>query len=486
MNILIAGAGPAGLTAADELCRLGFRPVVVEAADHVGGLSATHEYKGYRFDIGGHRFFSSSELVNRRWREWLGDELLVRPRLSRIYFRGKYFHYPLRPFETLARLGALESTRIAASYAWSRVRPRDPEVSFEDWVRNRFGSRLFELFFRTYTEKVWGMPCSRIGADWAAQRIQNLNLPRAVLDGIRRGSRSEEPALAKTLVRSFLYPRLGPGQLWDAVADRIVDAGATLRQGTTLDKVHVDDDRVVAVDVSTPAGAETLEVDALISSVPLGELVRKLAPDVGEEALACADALRHRDFLTVGLVLSGSNPFPDQWLYIHANNVKVGRIQNYGNWSADMCPQANRAVLGFEYFVNRGDDLWNLPDQALIDLAEREGRELGLVDGCEIIDGTVIRAPRAYPVYDADYRTNVDVIRKQLSRYPNLWTVGRNGLHRYNNQDHSMLSGIFAAQNAVLERGHDVWEVNTDTRYHEEGVHQQNTADRLVPVPLRD
>ncbi len=486
MNVIVVGGGPAGLAAADELCRLGVTPVVVESQERVGGLSATHRFGDFRFDIGGHRFFSQSALVNDRWREWMGEEMLVRPRLSRIYFRDKFFPYPLEAFETLAKLGVLESGRIAASYAAARLRPRRPETSFEDWVCNRFGERLFRLFFKSYTEKVWGMPCSAIGADWAAQRIRNLDLPRAVLDSLRLGKGSGDKAFAKTLVRSFHYPRFGPGQMWERVAERLSKAGATILMNTAVERLRIEAGRVVAVDVAGPEGRRSLSADAVISSTAIGHLAAMLDPAAPPPVRDAAAALKHRDFLTVGLVVGRESLFPDQWLYIHSDAVRVGRIQNYNNWSPDMCPVEDTTLLGFEYFVNRGEPLWNASDDELIDLAGREGAALGLLERGDVVGGTVIRADKAYPVYDSEYRANLDMLQRFLSGVANLWTVGRNGLHRYNNQDHSMLSGIYAARNATGPASYDVWNVNTAAEYHESGTFTEHGADRLVPVAVRD
>jgi len=461
----IIGAGPAGLAAGWELARLGHSAIVYEKDLLVGGISRTVEYRGYRFDLGGHRFFTKVPEVQQQWEEILGDDFLQRPRLSRIYYRDRFFDYPLRPLNALAGLGAAETLRIVSSYAWAKLRPAPEERSFEHWVSNRFGRRLYEIFFRTYTEKVWGMPCSAISADWAAQRIRNLNLLRALRHALL-GQRGD--AVVTTLINRFHYPRLGPGMLWERCVERLAERGVPTRLGEELVAVEHRDSRVVAIALEDGEGARRhRRVDHLIASLPLGRLVEMLDPAPPPEVLAAARALRHRDFLTVVLIVDAADLFPDNWIYIHSPEVRVGRIQNFKNWSPEMVPDPSRTALGLEYFVDRGEPLWEMDDGALVELAARELAALGLAPGARVVDGTVVRVPYAYPVYDDGYRDRLATIRRFLATLPNLQMVGRNGQHRYNNQDHSMLTGIFAARNVVAP-GLDVWDVNVDGDYHEE------------------
>ncbi len=492
MNALVVGGGPAGLTAAYTLAMAGRLVTVLEAdPDHWGGISRTEEYKGYRFDIGGHRFFSKSREIEALWDEILPEPLLERPRKSRIFYRGRFYSYPLRPLEALRNLGFLESARCVASYMYARLRPVRPVQSFEDWVSNAFGRRLFGIFFRTYTEKVWGMSCGEISADWAAQRIKGLSLSKAVLSALLPRRRAGRAQTVKTLISTFRYPRLGPGMMWEAAASHIAAAGGRLVQGervTALSWSSLDSAWRVT---TTTAGGHRQRYDAsdVISTMPLRELVQALEPMPPKAVLDAARSLRYRDFITVALIVKDRGLFDDNWIYIHDPGVKVGRVQNFRSWSPAMVPDGDTACFGLEYFCHEGDELWTMPDEDLIDLAAREMAQLGLVASTDVIDGAVVRQVKAYPVYDADYAANVEVVKAYLEEaLPTLHLAGRNGMHKYNNQDHAMMTAVLAARN-ILEgrRMHDVWRVNEDAEYHEEGSVPGSGAasgERAVPAPL--
>lgn len=462
--MVVVGAGPAGLTAAYLLSKEGVRTTVLEASDTVGGLSQTAQYKGFRFDIGGHRFFTKIEPVQALWDEILGDEFINVPRLSRIYYRGKFFDYPLRAGNALRGLGPVNAAMIVLSWMKWRFKPYPVEETFEQWVTNRFGKRLFEIFFKTYTEKVWGVPCTEIRAEWAAQRIQNLSLEKAILAAASLNKRS---TAIKTLIHEFKYPRLGPGQMWEVCRDRIVALGNEVRLRHKVTALEHTGGRVFAVRVQTPDGERRIRADHVISTSPLRSLVASLDPPAEEPVRAAARGLRYRDFLVVALILRRDRLFPDNWIYIHSPGVKVGRIQNFNNWSAALVPEPGKTCLGLEYFCFAGDGLWSSPDADLIAIAKKELEEIGLARASDVEDGTVIRMPKAYPIYDAVYRGHLDTIREYIDPISNLHTVGRNGMHKYNNQDHSMLTAMMALWN-MRGASHDVWAVNTDFDYHEE------------------
>ncbi len=459
--VVIVGAGPAGLTAAYELAKQGVRPLVLEKGDKVGGIARTEAYKGYRFDIGGHRFFTKVDEVQALWQEVLAEDFLKVPRLSRIYYRGRFYNYPLDLRNTLSNLGAWESLRILLSYFKWKLRPYPEEETFEQWVTNRFGGRLYRTFFQTYTEKVWGISCSKIQADWAAQRIKGLSLTTAVTNALF-GTGD-----AKTLIKEFDYPKLGPGMMWERFQQAVEHRGGQVQLNTDIVGFRREDRRITSVTVRR--GGETFEIsgEQFLSSMPLAELIDKLSPPPPAEVREAARGLAYRDFLLVGLIVNRADPFPDNWIYVHSPGVRVGRIQNFKSWSAAMVPEPDKASLGLEYFCNEGDDLWSLPDAELVALATRELAELGLASAGDVQDGVVIRQPKAYPVYDGEYRRHLEVIQRYLATLENLQTVGRNGMHRYNNQDHSMLTGMLAAKN-LLGETHDLWNVNTERSYHED------------------
>ncbi|HYO47018.1 MAG TPA: NAD(P)/FAD-dependent oxidoreductase [Gemmatimonadota bacterium] len=477
---VVIGAGPAGLAAAHELSILGRDATVLEQDDQVGGIARTVVYRGYRFDIGGHRFFTKARAIQQLWEEVMGDDFLVRPRLSRIHYNDHFFHYPLKPVEALIGLGPLEALRILASYVRARTFPIEDERTFEEWVVNRFGRRLFEIFFQTYTEKVWGRPCSEIGAEWAAQRIKNLDLVTAVRNALL-GARGDGEVVT-TLIDRFHYPRLGPGMLWERWSERLAERGVEIRMQAEVTRLLHRDGRVVAVEARRSDGTtDRVEGEHFISTMSVRELIRALSPSPPAEVAEAAERLEYRDFLTVVLIVDVEELFPDNWIYIHSPDVRVGRIQNFKNWSPDMVPDASMTSLGLEYFVHEGDDLWSLPDPELIDLGARETARLGLVAEGTVRDGTVVRVRKAYPVYDGGYREALATIRGWLASLENLQLVGRNGQHRYNNQDHSMLTGILAARNVAGE-DHDIWSVNVDEEYHEAAA----ASDRLTPATARE
>jgi protoporphyrinogen oxidase len=464
-RVVIIGAGPGGLTAAYLLAKQGFAVTVVEADDTVGGISRTVQYKGYRFDIGGHRFFTKIEPVEALWREILGDEFISVPRLSRIHYNGRFFDYPLKAKNALSGLGTWNAVRIVWSYLQAHLHPSEVEDNLEQWVVNRFGRRLYEIFFKTYTEKVWGLPCTEIRAEWAAQRIQNLSLYKAIVSAAGVNRRSTD---VKSLIEEFQYPRLGPGQMWELCRDRVVELGGQVLLRHRVERIDVDGDRIIGLLARNDEGVPVrVEGEHFISTMALRDLVRALDPVAPAAVRDAGNGLSYRDFLVVALVLDRDELFPDNWLYVHTPGVQVGRIQNFNNWSRAMVPEPGRTCLGMEYFCFEGDGLWTSPDESLIELATRELNELGLAHGARVIDGSVVRMPRAYPVYDSVYREHLEQVRAHIDPIENLHPIGRNGMHKYNNQDHSMLTAMMSIWNMQGE-AHDVWAVNTDFEYHEE------------------
>jgi protoporphyrinogen oxidase len=484
-EVLVIGAGPAGLTAAYELSKLGLQPIVIEADAQVGGLSRTVNYKGYRFDIGGHRFFSKVPLINELWREILEDDFLTRPRLSRIYYANHFFDYPLKAGNALAGLGPMEAVQVALSYAKAKWFPHRQETTFEQWVTNRFGQRLYEIFFKAYTEKVWGIPCSEISADWAVQRIKNLSLHEAVRNAFFGALEAKDGQIITSLIETFHYPRLGPGQMWERCEELLRHRGAPTLRGIKIEKLRHRRGRVECV-YGRKASGEAVEFDSpeVISTMPLRSLIRALDPLPPDRVLEAANRLRYRDYLTAALIVKRQEVFPDNWIYIHSPEVKIGRIQNYKNWSPDMVPEASKTSLGLEYFLWQEDEMWRWSDDRLIEFAIGECRTLGIIEAGEVEDGAVVRMKKAYPIYDHTYAESLATVRSYLEGFANLQTIGRNGLHRYNNQDHSMLTGVYAARNITGEKL-DVWSVNTEKEYLEEDQSTASPAgDRLVPVGI--
>jgi protoporphyrinogen oxidase len=489
---VIMGAGPAGLTAAYELMRYGLPSVTLEKDPRfVGGISRTEERQGYRFDIGGHRFFSKSREVEDFWTEILGDDLLVRGRLSRIFYKGKYFDYPLRAGNALLNMGPIETVRCMASYVWARIAPARNPRTFEEWVTNQFGSRLFNIFFKTYTEKVWGISTQELSADWAAQRIKGLDLTSAVKNALLPPKRATggRGAVIKTLIEEFRYPRRGPGQMWERVAEKLREGRNIVALGQEVVSVRHDGRTVTSVLVRDMASGQTGEVTGahFISTLPIRELVHKLEPAMPPHVVAAADDLKYRDFLTVALVLNKRDVFPDNWIYIHDPSVRVGRMQNFKVWSPHMVPDQNTTCIGLEYFCFEGDGLWTATDEQLVALGTHEMVKLGMCKPDDVMWGAVVRQPKAYPVYDDNYKRDLAVIRDYLSAaLPNLSLVGRNGMHHYNNQDHSMMTALLVARNIATGSSYDPWKVNTDAEYHEETrLEDEDTSGRLVPSRAR-
>ena len=464
-SVIVIGGGPAGLTASYELMKHNIQSIVLERADKVGGISRTETYKGYRFDIGGHRFFTKVSEVQAIWKEILADDFIQTPRLSRIYYGNKFYDYPLALFKTLQNLGVGRSTLILFSYLKAKAKKylnlrAEPET-FEEWVIDCFGERLYRTFFKTYTEKVWGIPCNQIRADWAAQRIKNMSLKEAVMNALV-GSKN-----AKSLIKKFDYPRLGPGMMWERCQEILDHAGSPVHLNTEVVRLEREGTHITKVIVKQ--GGQTFELtgDHVINSMPISALVQRLDPLPPQHVLEAARSLKYRDFLIVSLVIDQKDLFPDNWLYIHSPEFKVGRIQNFKNWSPEMVPDASKTCLGMEYFCSVGDDLWELSDADLMKLASQEIVALNLgVKLSDIEDGCVIRQYKAYPVYDGEYRQHLQVLQEYIKRFDNLQTVGRNGMHRYNNQDHSMLSALLAAKNVAGEE-HDIWNINVERSYYE-------------------
>jgi protoporphyrinogen oxidase len=470
-DVVIVGAGPAGLTAAYQLAKAGKPATVLEADTVVGGISRSAERDGWRFDIGGHRFFTKVRAVEALWHEILPDEdFLLRPRMSRIYYNGKYFDYPLKAQNALSNLGPVEAARCVGSYIWARVRPPKDQTNLEGWVAARFGFRLYRTFFKTYTEKVWGVPATELPSDWAAQRIKNLSLSNAVWNALLPKRNQKD---ITSLIEEFQYPKYGPGMMWERCREKVEAAGTKVLMNTAATKIRHDAGTAVSVVAESADGTETeYPCSAVISSMPITALLRSMEPPVPAEVKQAADDLHYRDFLTVALVVPESVGFPDNWIYIHSPDVKVGRIQNFGSWSPYLVKDG-KTCLGLEYFVFEGDEYWTMDDEALVELGTRELGILGLVDPSLVEAGYVVRMPKAYPHYDADYKANVEVLRNWLAQHAaNVHPVGRNGMHKYNNQDHSMYTAMLTVEN-LLGAHHDVWSVNVEEDYHEEGRHQE-------------
>jgi protoporphyrinogen oxidase len=468
-KVVIIGGGPAGLTAAYRLSKSGVQSLILEKDQTVGGLSRTANYKDYHFDIGGHRFFTKSKEVEDVWKEVLAEDFLRRKRISRIYYNKKFFFYPLRPLNALIGLGIWNSLLVALSYVRVKLKPSSDEDNFEQWVTNRFGKRLFRIFFKTYTEKVWGIPCSEIRAEWAAQRIKGLSLVTALKNALikPRQGRGKKKGIIKTLIDEFDYPKFGPGMMWAEVSQKIGQNGSQVWLDSEVTGIRWAGRRVEALEVKRNGRLEVVAGTDFISSMPLREVIQKLNPVGPTEVREAANKLKYRDFLTVAMIINKRDLFPDNWIYIHDPDVKVGRIQNFKNWSPYMVPDQEKSCLGLEYFCFEGDSLWSMPDEQLIDLAKQELQKLGFVEPGDIEEGTVVRMPKAYPIYDSSSQESVSVIRRFLDQFSNFQAVGRNGQHRYNNQDHSMLTAIKAAEN-IRGDHHNLWEVNEEQEYLEE------------------
>jgi len=465
--VVVIGGGPAGLTAGYLLAKQGKPVVVLESTDQVGGIARTEVRDGYRFDLGGHRFFTKAKEVDNLWHEIMKEEFLKRPRQSRIYWNKKFLEYPLDGMDVIRKLGPVELTRVGLSYLWAAIKPKGREDTVEQWVSNRFGKRLYNLFFKTYTEKVWGVPCSELRAEWAAQRIKGLSFFSAAKSAFF-GNRGNK---IKSLISEFNYPRYGPGQMWEQMTSDIREHGGEVRMNAPVTRLHLSPEGQVTEVV---AGGETLTPSHVISSLPLRTMVAITEPEAPVEVRDAARGLRYRDFLTVALVIQDEELFPDNWIYIHEPGVEVGRIQNFRSWSPWMVPNDTDASIGMEYFCFEGDHLWNMNDDDLVKFATREIQQLGLAKADNVKFGFAVRVHKAYPIYDAEYGERLETIKAWLASVSNLTQVGRNGLHRYNNSDHSMLTAMRAVDNILLGSGHDIWAVNAESVYHEEDVADEN------------
>ncbi len=474
IGIAILGAGPAGLTAAHVLAQAGRAGTVIESEAQVGGIAKTIEFEGYRFDLGGHRFYTRLRSVQRLWEETLEEEFLLRRRLSRIYYRGRFFNYPLRAEDVFRRLGLIESLRCAASYARARLRFRAGEPrTLEDWVVSRFGRRIYDAFFSTYTEKVWGVPGSEIEAEWAAQRIQDFSLLKALL-GILRLQRRPPP----TAIEEFRYPRLGPGQMWEAFRERVEAGAVPVRLLHRCVGVRHQGGRVTSIAVDREGALSEHEVDGVLSTLALPELIHALDPPPPPAVRDAARRLRFRNLCLVALMVEGELPFADNWIYLHDPGIRAGRVQNFGAWSEDMV-RPGTACLGVEYFCDGGDEIWRMPGSDAVAMAASEMEAVGLIDSAHLCNGVTVRVPRAYPVYDEGYRDAVAQIRGYLESFANLQTCGRNGLHRYNNQDHSMWTAALAMMNLIDSGSRDVWSVNSRGEYLERSEEVETELEGL-------
>ncbi len=475
-KIIIVGAGPAGLTAAWEAEKFGYKTLILESTSQVGGISRTVERDGWRFDIGGHRFFTKVDLVNKIWDEILDrDDFLLRPRMSRIYYKKKFFDYPLKPLNALSNLGLFESIACVMSYIYVRIFPPKDQNNFENWVAARFGWRLYNIFFKTYTEKVWGIEANKIGSDWASQRIKNLSLSKAILNAFFKDKSGE---VITTLIDEFKYPKFGPGMMWETAYTKLTNKGHKIVLNSKVKKIEKYETNSYKVILES---GDVFEAEHVITSMPLASLPSTIYPNENKETKLSGESLKFRDFLSVALVLDVEDAFPDNWIYIHEPGVKVGRIQNYGSWSPYLIKEG-MTCLGLEYFVNENDNMWNSSDDDLIELAKRELEYLKIIDTGKIKNGYVVRMPKAYPVYDLEYQQNITVIRRWLeNNHANIHPIGRNGMHRYNNQDHSMVAGVLTVRNILNKETNNIWEINVEDEYHEEKI-----LDRSVPKIIED
>jgi len=470
--VVVIGAGPAGLTAAYQLTKAGRRVVVLESDEVVGGISRTVERDGWRFDIGGHRFFTKVQPVEDLWHEILPEgDFLTRPRMSRIYYGGKFYDYPIRPLNALRNLGLSEAVLCVASYLWVRVRPPKDQRNLEGYIVASYGRRLYSHFFKTYNEKVWGVPASQLSADWGAQRIKGMSLFKAVWEPVRAktfGGREERSKQVTSLIEEFQYPKLGPGMMWERCCELVRAAGGTVGFASPVVGIERGPQGAEAVVYENEGRKVRIVADHVISSMPFSELARAMDPPPPPRVLAAAGDLHYRDFLTVALVVPESASFPDNWIYIHDPNVKMGRVQNYASWSPFLVKDG-RTCLGLEYWVMEGDETWQTPDAELVELATKELEAIGLASAEMVERGYVVRVPKAYPVYDEGYRAAVETIRHWLAdEVPNVHAVGRNGMHKYNNQDHSMYTAMLTVENIVGGARHDIWAVNVEEEYQEE------------------
>lgn len=451
-EITILGAGPAGLAAAYLLLKQNKKVVIFEADNQVGGISKTIKFDGCYFDIGGHRFHTNIKEVDDLWKEILKEDFLLKPRLSRIYYNGRFFNYPLTPINAIFGLGVIESAYTILSYIHSHLFPQKPEKNFEQWVSNRFGKRLFNAFFKTYTEKVWGISCREIQAEWAEQRIQSLSLAKAILGSLPLAKNNK----IKTLINKFYYPKYGPGMMYEKMAEQIQEMGGKIYLNAKVKKIIISSQGEATV----VGNGHSALAKNIISTIPISNLIEMIEPFVPKNVNCAAEKLKFRSFIEINAIFQCPNPFPDNWIYIHSPDVKIGRIQNYRNWSKYMVDDPKKTTLGLEYFCDYGDEFWKLPDHELIDFSLAELEKMRIVRKKDFLGGFVTKVSHAYPIYDKGYDEELSIVKKYLERYKNLQTIGRGGMFRYNNMDHSILSGIRAAKNILGEKN-DIWEINT-------------------------
>jgi protoporphyrinogen oxidase len=476
-NIIIIGAGPAGLAAALELTRNGFKPVIIEKTAAVGGMARTEKHGNFLFDIGGHRFFTRDENIRRLWNDVLGKDFSSVNRLSRIFYQDRLINYPLSFFNVLYHLGFVESILILSSYLKTKFDGKKEENTFEQWIRGRFGERLYRKFFKPYTEKVWGLPCDQIRSDWAAQRIKGLSLTEALYDALFNSRKAD------SLISRFQYPLMGSGMMWQALLERVTTAGGDILFNAEAVDLKIEKGRIQSLTMKRGDVLESSAVDHLISSMPINHLVKLLGPQAPPDVSDAARALSYRNFIMVLLIVARRHIFPDQWIYLHGSTVKAGRIQNFKNWSSALVPDPEKTSVGMEYFCNADEEIWHLPDSDLIALAGEELVRLGFAKSSEIVDACVVRQPQAYPIYDSGYRERINGIKYYLESIDNLQTIGRGGTYRYSNMDQAMQSGIMAAQN-MMGAAHPLWDGGTTDEYLE-AEEKTNIKRRETRVLLR-
>lgn len=467
-KIIIIGAGPAGLATGYELTKRGQKVLILEKENIVGGLCQTIDYKGFKFDLGGHRFFTKNQEVQRFWEEIMGVDFLLRPRLSRVYYQKKFFAYPIKLFDALPKLGLWQSFLSGLSLLrvrLERIFRKKEEITFEDWVVNRFGRRLFNHFFKSYTEKMWGVSVKELGSDWAAQRLKDMSLWQMIKSLVFK----PEAGKIKSMIEEFHYPRFGPGQLYEKVAQKIEEMGGQVRLGVEMVEIVSEGENVKKIIIKNKNGErEEVFGDEFISSAPLDEMIKMIQPEVPANILALVKKMRFRSFFDVCLVVNKKDVFPDNWIYVHEPEVQLLRVQNFKNWSPAMATGENQTPIGAEYVCWKTDELWKMNEVEQIKLATKELEQIGLLKAVLVEGGVVMKNKTAYPVYHLDYKEDLKEIFDYLAKFKNLQTIGRAGLYRYNNMDHSILTGFYAARN-VLGEHLDVLAVNADNEFHELG-----------------
>ena len=462
------GAGPAGLTAGYELVKKGYQVTIVEKdPDYVGGISRTVQYKDYRFDIGGHRFFSKNQQVVDWWFEIMGDDFLKRPRISRWLYKRKFFNYPINIFEVLAKFGPVFALRVGTSLVYRKLFPVKEETNLDAWFRNNFGDFLAKPFFINYNQKLWGMPCTQLSIDFAGQRIKGISVMTTVLESLKNLLHMQ--GSVKSFIQEFYYPKYGPGELWERVAEAITARGGQILMGHEVRQLSASDGRIQTLTVKADGKEKTFQADYFLSTIPYKELAQEITPALPEDVIAAAQALKFRDFITVALVIKKDFITRDTWVYTHDEDMSPIRFQNFKNWSPYMIPNADECVVGMEYTCNVDDDFWSMSDEDLKQQGMRDFLKLGFASREEIVDAAVVRMKNVYPVYELGYDKHVVAIRTALEKYPNLYAFGRGGIHRYNNSDHSMMTAFLTVKNIEAgERRYDVFKVNNDAEYHEE------------------